>query len=268
MTLSGALPLGLHNTLALPRATMLAGLGSVLAVRSVSELAEVQKRSADKQRWLVFDNEVELLSRGMTHPEPCMAAMALHGVLGGCMGVVVGLFLGTYEAIAPPIPMPGQPEPPKRTIMQEVREGWRRSGIKARSWGKNFAGVTLIWSGMECGVEKLRGAHDVYNAAIAGCATGAAMAAGQGPEAMCFGCVVVRETSCAHLRCSAAFRLLHLEKNSPSHAPRSLLFCFSLSSPRASVFSPLLAPPPPPPRRCVGFAVFATLMDMFMHRMT
>ena len=197
MTLSGALPLGLHNTLALPRATMLAGLGSVLAVRSVSELAEVQKRSADKQRWLVFDNEVELLSRGMTHPEPCMAAMALHGVLGGCMGVVVGLFLGTYEAIAPPIPMPGQPEPPKRTIMQEVREGWRRSGIKARSWGKNFAGVTLIWSGMECGVEKLRGAHDVYNAAIAGCATGAAMAAGQGPEAMCFGCVVVRETSCA-----------------------------------------------------------------------
>ena len=189
LSLSGPLPINLLNTLALPRQTMLRGVGAMFAVGSTRELSEATLRAYQQQRDLVFDGEIELLKRGMMTPEPCIAAMTLHGVLGGVMGMVVGLFLGTYEAIAPPIPLPGQPEPPKRTMMQEVRHGWMRSGVKARSWGKNFAGVTLLWSGFECTVEKLRGSHDVYNAALAGCATGAAMAAGQGPEAMCFGCV-------------------------------------------------------------------------------
>jgi import inner membrane translocase subunit TIM22 len=37
-----------------------------------------------------------------------------------------------------------------------------------------------MFSGLECAVEKARGVHDVGNELVAGCATGAALAAGQG----------------------------------------------------------------------------------------
>lgn len=48
--------------------------------------------------------------------------------------------------------------------------------------------VTAVFSGVECVIEKSRGQHDMYNGALAGCATGAALAVGSGPQAMCFGC--------------------------------------------------------------------------------
>lgn len=37
-----------------------------------------------------------------------------------------------------------------------------------------------MFAGLECAAEKARGRHDVGNELIAGCATGAALAAGQG----------------------------------------------------------------------------------------
>jgi import inner membrane translocase subunit TIM22 len=52
----------------------------------------------------------------------------------------------------------------------------------------NPTGITAVFSGTECVVEKLRGKHDGNNAIYAGCATGAALAARSGPEAMALGC--------------------------------------------------------------------------------
>ena len=37
-------------------------------------------------------------------------------------------------------------------------------------------------------VEKYRGKHDVWNAVVSGCVTGAAMQAKQGPQASAIGC--------------------------------------------------------------------------------
>jgi hypothetical protein len=41
-----------------------------------------------------------------------------------------------------------------------------------------------MFSGLECASEKARGVHDVGNELVAGCATGAALAAGQGWQVM------------------------------------------------------------------------------------
>ena len=49
--------------------------------------------------------------------------------------------------------------------------------------------AAAMFSGLECASEKIRGRHDVGNELAAGCATGAALAAGQGIQAQCLGCV-------------------------------------------------------------------------------
>lgn len=45
-----------------------------------------------------------------------------------------------------------------------------------------------MFSGVECLIEKYRAKHDIYNPTAAGCITGAALAAPQGPMASCVGC--------------------------------------------------------------------------------
>lgn len=51
-----------------------------------------------------------------------------------------------------------------------------------------FLCALAMFSGLECAVEKVRGRHDLGNELVAGCATGAALAAGQGYQAQCLGC--------------------------------------------------------------------------------
>jgi import inner membrane translocase subunit TIM22 len=45
-----------------------------------------------------------------------------------------------------------------------------------------------MFAGSECVIEKFRAKHDIYNSVYAGCATGAVLAKGGGPKAMCIGC--------------------------------------------------------------------------------
>lgn len=78
--------------------------------------------------------------------------------------------------------VPGQPAPPGRGLRQEVVVSLKRTTVKARNWGKNFAMVTAVFSGVECAIEKTRGKKDIFNGVSAGCVTGAALAAKAGPE--------------------------------------------------------------------------------------
>ena len=55
-------------------------------------------------------------------------------------------------------------------------------------WCRQFAFITGVFGGTECLVEKFWGEKDVWNAAMGGCVTGAAMSSKQGPQAMAFGC--------------------------------------------------------------------------------
>lgn len=101
---------------------------------------------------------------------------------GGFLGLGAGVLFGSYEAITPPMDIPGQPSPPGRGFRREAALTLRRTTIKARSWGKNFAMVTAVFSGVECAIEKTRAKKDIYNGVSAGCVTGAALAARAGPE--------------------------------------------------------------------------------------
>ena len=63
-------------------------------------------------------------------------------ITGGCMGGVMGLFLGSYN-IAPAIVAPGCPPPPKRTSMQEastVACVWPVFGATIGSFGRGTCG--------------------------------------------------------------------------------------------------------------------------------
>lgn len=52
----------------------------------------------------------------------------------------------------------------------------------------SLAMAPAIFAGLECAVEKARGRHDVGNELVAGCATGAALAAGQGIQVQWLAC--------------------------------------------------------------------------------
>uniref|UniRef100_A0A6S8BLG5 Mitochondrial import inner membrane translocase subunit TIM22 n=1 Tax=Aplanochytrium stocchinoi TaxID=215587 RepID=A0A6S8BLG5_9STRA len=167
----------------------------------------VDPGSADAQ--IVFDRLLENNNKVMGEPflpplaamgaampfdpfrfmEACVAKSLTSAVVGGAMGGAMGLIIGSYSSITPPVTLPGVPDPPKIPMKHQLREAWTSTGRRCRRWGKNFAMVTAVFSGVECCVEKYRAKHDLANGVIGGCATGAILAAGQGPGAMCFGCV-------------------------------------------------------------------------------
>ncbi|ETI54937.1 hypothetical protein F443_02331 [Phytophthora nicotianae P1569] len=144
--------------------------------------------------------------------ESCAGKFFLSAAMGYVMGNVFGLVLGSYEGITPPVPLPGQRELPKVPWRESVRllfyyypepcavrpinidtalqlaGSWRVTAGKCRYWGNNFLVISAMFSGLECATEKIRGRHDVGNELVAGCATGAALAAGQGIQAQCLGC--------------------------------------------------------------------------------
>lgn len=60
----------------------------------------------------------------------------------GIMGMGFGVIMSSFEGMSPPVVLPGQPEPPKKTWKQELRDGARKTKAKSKSWGKNFAALT------------------------------------------------------------------------------------------------------------------------------
>ncbi|GLU02578.1 hypothetical protein SLE2022_198240 [Rubroshorea leprosula] len=109
----------------------------------------------------------------------CAVRSVVSGVMGGGFGFCMGLLLGSLEN---PI-MEDQMAGKQKFIYQAKQMG-------QRSWrsAKTFAVMGLIFSAVECVVEKARAKHDMTNTVVAGCATGGAMSARGGPKAACIGC--------------------------------------------------------------------------------
>ncbi|KAL7678518.1 putative mitochondrial import inner membrane translocase subunit TIM22 [Plasmopara halstedii] len=120
--------------------------------------------------------------------ESCVGKFFLSAAMGYVMGNVFGLVLGSYEGITPPVPIPGQRVLPKVPWRESVVGAWRVTAGKCRYWSNNFLVISAMFSGLECATEKIRARHDVGNELVAGCATGAALASGQGFQAQCLGC--------------------------------------------------------------------------------
>mmetsp|Transcript_1605 Transcript_1605/g.3732 ORF Transcript_1605/g.3732 Transcript_1605/m.3732 type:complete len:204 (-) Transcript_1605:649-1260(-) len=140
--------------------------------------------AANLNRQLMMQNQDP-----MVFTEACVVRAVGSGLVGGLMGAAMGLVLGGYGSIAPPVSMPGVPDPPKVPMKWQLRDSWFSTARRARRWGKNFGSVTIVFSAVECVIEKYRAKHDIFNGVSAGCISGAVLAASQGPAGMCFGCI-------------------------------------------------------------------------------
>lgn len=109
----------------------------------------------------------------------CAVRSVVSGVMGGGLGLFMGLLLGALD----------------NPIMQNEMTGRQQLVYTAkqmgqRSWNsaKAFAVMGLVFSAVECVVEKARAKHDTTNTVVAGCVTGGTLSARGGPKAACAGC--------------------------------------------------------------------------------
>ena len=121
----------------------------------------------------------------MTGP-PKTASVLIIG--GGVMGLLMGVFMGALTDMTPPVTIIEGKEVPQAPLKEQVRTTLRATADKSMYWCRQFAFITGVFGGSECLVEKYRGKHDVWNAVVSGCITGAAMQAKQGPQASAIGC--------------------------------------------------------------------------------
>mmetsp|Transcript_8560 Transcript_8560/g.19191 ORF Transcript_8560/g.19191 Transcript_8560/m.19191 type:complete len:274 (+) Transcript_8560:94-915(+) len=120
--------------------------------------------------------------------ESCGSKAAIGVIGGGAMGLVMGVFMGALTDMTPPVTIIDGKEVPQAPLREQVRTTMRATADKSIYWCRQFAFITGVFGGTECLVEKYRGKHDVWNAVVSGCVTGAAMQAKQGPQASAIGC--------------------------------------------------------------------------------
>lgn len=119
--------------------------------------------------------------------ESCGFKILTGAVMGSVLGVGLGLFMGAMGDVSP-IQIVNGREVPQAPVREQVRAGFKATGVKAVGWAKNFGVLTALFGGIECLVEKYRGKHDVWNPVVGGCVVGATLSAKAGPAAACVGC--------------------------------------------------------------------------------
>jgi hypothetical protein len=86
--------------------------------------------------------------------ESCAFKATTGVVLGGCVGILMGLFFGILGA-DPAVPIgPGGRVIPTAPLSTQVRIAWRALGEKAVWYCKSFAVITALFSGCDCLFEK------------------------------------------------------------------------------------------------------------------
>jgi len=120
--------------------------------------------------------------------ESCGGKAAIGVFGGGCMGLIMGVFLGAMSDATPVMNSIHGKDIPQAPIKEQMKVVARATWQKSLYWCKSFAFITGVFGGSECLVEKYRGKHDVWNPVVSGCITGAALQAKSGPQAAAMGC--------------------------------------------------------------------------------
>ncbi|KAK8521404.1 hypothetical protein V6N13_077510 [Hibiscus sabdariffa] len=110
----------------------------------------------------------------------CAVRSVASGVMGGGLGFMMGMFLGALDNPMMQEQMSGR---------QQLIYNLKQMGTRSWSSAKTFAVMGVVFSAVECVVEKARAKHDTTNTVVAGCVTGGTMSAKAGPKAACVGCV-------------------------------------------------------------------------------
>ena len=124
--------------------------------------------------------------------ESCAFKAATAVVVGVGFGVVWGVFstsMGSGVNGVGVVPGGvGWVDPSTLTTREALRLTWRDMRRASVSSARSFGAIGGVYQGVECGVEKVRGRHDLTNALIAGCLTGGGFAARGGPQTAAAGC--------------------------------------------------------------------------------
>ncbi|CAM9295936.1 unnamed protein product [Phaeothamnion confervicola] len=128
--------------------------------------------------------------------ESCAVRLVAGTVSGFGAGLLFGMFLGAMGDMQP-IQMINGREVPQAPLREQMRAAYRQTSTRSLSMARNFGTFSALLLGTECVVEKVRAKHDVMNSVYSGCVAGAALAAKQGPQAMCIGCIGVAAFSAA-----------------------------------------------------------------------
>ncbi|TKX26767.1 hypothetical protein C1H76_0921 [Elsinoe australis] len=117
--------------------------------------------------------------------ESCAFKTAMSGVMGFGLGGAFGLFMSSMRYDTPMTPQGA--EISKLPVRDQIRQGFREMGKQSWSSARNFGKVALFYTGIECGIEGLRGKNAMENNVIAGFITGGILARNAGPQAMAVG---------------------------------------------------------------------------------
>eukprot|EP00798_Chlamydomonas_sp_ICE-L_P026323 gene26323-17418_t len=122
----------------------------------------------------------------------CVVKTTVSAVMGGLAGIAFGVFTASIENSG----MDGHVDLAPKTTRVVLKEMWTNMKMKSVSYAKGFAYFGAVYSFNECVIEKARAKHDIYNPALAGCATGAIMAWGAPLVGLLtIGCTSVRASS-------------------------------------------------------------------------
>lgn len=116
--------------------------------------------------------------------ESCLVKSTMSVVAGGAMGLVMGLFMSSATNQNYSL----DPEVQKLSTKEQIRLTFKEMGNASRSYARNFAGFGLIYSAVECNLEKVRGKKDISSAALSGCITGGLLGIRGGPIGASIGC--------------------------------------------------------------------------------
>lgn len=112
--------------------------------------------------------------------ESCIVRAAFSGVAGFGLGGLMGGFFHTMQ----PVDFFDE----KLTFREQIRRQYKGFGANCVRMAKGFGKVGLVYSGIECAIERERAQRDVPNALYAGCLTGAVLAYQTGPQGMAMSC--------------------------------------------------------------------------------
>ncbi|OQS01687.1 Mitochondrial Protein Translocase (MPT) Family [Achlya hypogyna] len=101
--------------------------------------------------------------------ESCVKHAVMASGMGVVMGIGLGTFLGTFEG--------AHGELVGNTMREQLYHGFRKSFVagyhRSIYFSGQFASVGLVYSGIECVIERERAKHDVWNTIGAASTSGA-----------------------------------------------------------------------------------------------
>jgi import inner membrane translocase subunit TIM22 len=146
---------------------------------------------ADRYRNLRIGNRAELaepftfLELVQIQPDKLFESCIVRSIFSGVAGVGLGALMGGFFHTMQPVDSAFDE---KLTFREQVRRQYKGFGANCVRMAKGFGKVGLVYSGIECAIERERAQRDIPNALYAGCLTGGILAYKAGPQGMAVGC--------------------------------------------------------------------------------